>query len=170
MLKVKSEKLLIIAAVVWLLAGINILRLGVIAITETELVAALLAVGVVVTFLLFHMMFAKLVGKQSNRIRAYGNEPTCAFAFFDVKGYIMMAIMMGGGIALREFGIIPAWIVAFMYTGIGARACGHRVLHSLPQAGQVAHVPCHEEDAPCLARLAIIFDRFCRASRFQPIK
>lgn len=35
MLKVKSEKLLIIAAVVWLLAGINILRLGVIAITET---------------------------------------------------------------------------------------------------------------------------------------
>ena len=115
MLKVKSEKLLIIAAVVWLLAGINILRLGVIAITETELVAALLAVGVVVTFL-----FAKLVGKQSNRIRAYGNEPTCAFAFFDVKGYIMMAIMMGGGIALREFGIIPAWIVAFMYTGIGS--------------------------------------------------
>ena len=120
MLKVKSEKLLIIAAVVWLLAGINILRLGVIDITETELVAALLAVGVVVTFLLFHMMFAKLVGKQSNRIRAYGNEPTCAFAFFDVKGYIMMAIMMGGGIALREFGIIPAWIVAFMYTGIGS--------------------------------------------------
>ena len=120
MLKVKSEKLLIIAAVVWLLAGINILRLGVIAITETELVAALLAVGVVVTFLLFHMMFAKLVGKQSNRSRAYGIEPTCAFAFFDVKGYIMMAIMMGGGIALREFGIIPAWIVAFMYTGIGS--------------------------------------------------
>ena len=120
MLKVKSEKLLTTSVAVWLLAGINILRLGVIAITETELVAALLAVGVVVTFLLFHMMFAKLVGKQSNRIRAYGNEPTCVFAFFDVKGYIMMAIMMGGGIALREFGIIPAWIVAFMYTGIGS--------------------------------------------------
>ncbi len=116
MLKVRSEKLLIIAAAVWLLAGINILRLGIIAILDTEL----LAIGIVVTFLLFHMMFAKLVGKQSNRIRAYGNEPTCAFAFFDVKGYIMMAIMMGGGIALREFGIIPAWIVAFMYTGIGS--------------------------------------------------
>ena len=119
MLKVKSEKLLIIAAVVWLLAGINILRLGVIAITETELVAALLAVGVVVTFLLFHMMFAELVGKQSNRIRAYGNEPTCAFAFFDVKGYVIMAIMMGGGISLRAFGIVPGWFVAFFYTGLG---------------------------------------------------
>lgn len=120
MLKVRSEKLLIIAAAVWLLAGINILRLGVIAITGTELAVFLLVFGIGITFLLFHMMFAKLVGKQSNRIRAYGNEPTCAFAFFDVKGYVMMAIMMGGGIALREFGIIPEWIVAFMYTGIGS--------------------------------------------------
>ena len=103
MLKVRSEKLLIIAAAVWLLAGINILRLGIIAILDTELVAALLAIGIVVTFLLFHMMFAKLVGKQSTRIRDYGNAPTCAFAFFDVKGYVMMAIM-----------------IAFMYTGIGS--------------------------------------------------
>ena len=69
MLKVRSEKLLIIAAAVWLLAGINILRLGIIAILDTELVAALLAIGIVVTFLLFHMMFAKLVGKQSTRLR-----------------------------------------------------------------------------------------------------
>ena len=120
MLKIRSEKLLIIAAAVWLLAVINILRLGVIAITGTELAVFLLVLGIGLTFLLFHMMFAKLVGKQSNRIRAYGNERTCAFAFFDVKGYVMMAIMMGGGIALREFGIIPEWIVAFMYTGIGA--------------------------------------------------
>lgn len=118
--KVKPDKLLVIASLVWLLAGINILRLGLIAITETQLVAALLAVGVVVTFFFFHPMFSKLVGKQSNRIRGYGEERTCAFAFFDVKGYVMMAIMMGGGIALREFGIIPAWIVAFMYTGIGS--------------------------------------------------
>lgn len=119
MLKVKSEKLLIIAAAVWLLAGINILRLGIVAIAETEIVAGLLAMGIVITFLLFHLMFTKLVGKQSTRIRDYGNEPTCAFAFFDVKGYIMMAIMMGGGIALREFGIFPSWLVAFLYTGIG---------------------------------------------------
>lgn len=118
--KVKTEKLLIIAAVVWLFAGLNILRLGLISIVETELVAVLLAVGIAVTFLLFHMMFSKLVGKQSTRIRNYANTHTCAFAFFDAKGYIMMAIMMGGGIALREMGIIPAWVVAFLYTGIGS--------------------------------------------------
>lgn len=120
MLKVNSEKLLIIASAVWLLAGINILRLGVSAIVNIDALVLLLVFGIAATFLLFHMMFTKLVGKQSTRIRGYGNEPTCVFAFFDVKGYAMMALMMGGGIALREFGIIPEWIVAFMYTGIGA--------------------------------------------------
>lgn len=140
MLKVRSEKLLIIAAAVWLLAGINILRLGVLAIADIEAIAFLLAVGIAVTFLLFHMMFSKLVGKQSTRIRAYGNNPTCAFAFFDVKGYVMMAIMMGGGIALREFGIIPEWIVAFMYTGIGAALALAGIgfaLHYLKRGGSI---------------------------------
>ena len=64
MLKVRSEKLLIIAAAVWLLAGINILRLGIIAILDTELVAALLAIGIVVTFLK-NLLFSVLHGTSS---------------------------------------------------------------------------------------------------------
>lgn len=119
MLKVKSGTLLVIAALVWLLAGLNILRLGVQAMGETDLVIALLALGIIATFLAFHRMFSGLVGKQSERIRSYGDKRVCAFAFFDAKGYIMMAIMMGGGIALRAFGIVPSWFVAFFYTGIG---------------------------------------------------
>ena len=31
----------------------------------------------------------------------------------------MMAIMMTGGILLRSFGLVPAWFVAFFYTGLG---------------------------------------------------
>ena len=33
---------------------------------------------------------------------------------------IMMAIMMGGGIALRASGVVPEWFIAFFYTGLGA--------------------------------------------------
>ena len=32
----------------------------------------------------------------------------------------MMAIMMGGGIALRASGVVPEWFIAFFYTGLGA--------------------------------------------------
>ena len=30
-----------------------------------------------------------------------------------------MAIMMGGGIALRMSGVLPEWFIAFFYTGLG---------------------------------------------------
>lgn len=30
-----------------------------------------------------------------------------------------MAVMMGGGIALRSFGLVPPWFIAFFYTGLG---------------------------------------------------
>ncbi len=119
MLKVKSEILLLIAATVWCLAGLNILHLGLETIGEADLSIVLLLLGIVATFLVFHRMFSKLVGKQSSRIREYGNKRVCALAFFDAKGYIMMAVMMGGGILLRFYGVIPPWFVAFFYTGIG---------------------------------------------------
>ena len=61
-----------------------------------------------------------VAAQHAKRIGGYEEAKTNILKFFDKKGYIMMAIMMGGGIALREFGIIPAWIVAFMYTGIGS--------------------------------------------------
>ncbi len=64
-------------------------------------------------------MFSKLVGKHSDRIRGYGAKKMHAFRFFDAKGYVVMAIMMGGGISLRTFGLVPTWFVAFFYTGLG---------------------------------------------------
>lgn len=45
------------------------------------------------------MMFSKLVGKHAARIRSYGEEKMHVLKFFDVRGYLIMAVMMGGGIA-----------------------------------------------------------------------
>lgn len=119
-MKVRAKYLLLIAAAVWFVAGLNILRLGVLAIGEGTTPLGALLVGIPIVFLLFHMMFSKLVGKHADRIRSYGEEKMHVLRFFDVKGYIIMVIMMGGGISLRAFGIVPAWFVAFFYTGLGA--------------------------------------------------
>lgn len=119
MLKVRAHYLLIIAAVVWFAAGVNIMRLGLISLADGQAALWLLAVGIPAIFLVFHRMFSQLVGKHSDRIRSYGENKMHVLRFFDVKGYVMMAIMMGGGIALRSFGIVPGWFVAFFYTGLG---------------------------------------------------
>ena len=79
----------------------------------------LLVIGIPVVFVVFHCMFSKLVGKHADRIRGYGEDKMHVLRFFDVKGYVIMAIMMGGGISLRAFGIVPGWFVAFFYTGLG---------------------------------------------------
>lgn len=118
-MKVTAPYLLLIAAVVWLAAGINIARLGVLSIADGGTHLWLLLIGIPCVFVAFHTMFSKLVGKHSDRIRTYGKKPTHVLRFFDIKGYVMMAIMMGGGIALRSFGIVPDWFVAFFYTGLG---------------------------------------------------
>lgn len=119
MFKVRGPYLLTIASAVWILAGLNILRLGVLACLEGSTPVWVMAAGIPLVFLAFHLMFSKLVGKHSDRIRGYGEERMHVVRFFDVKGYVIMAVMMGGGISLRFFGLVPTWFVAFFYTGLG---------------------------------------------------
>lgn len=76
--------------------------------------------GAVAVFALFHMkIFSKMVAKHSDRIAAYEDDKIGFWRFFDASGYIMMAIMMSGGISLRTFGLVPMWFIAFFYTGLG---------------------------------------------------
>lgn len=119
MFKVRAKYLLLIAAAVWFAAGINIARLGILSAAEGTTAPWVMIVGIPVVFIVFHMMFSRLVGKHADRIRGYGEEKMHVLKFFDIKGYIVMAIMMGGGIALRSFGLVPSWFVAFFYTGLG---------------------------------------------------
>ena len=120
MFKVSKRTLLLIAGIVWLAAGGNIVWLGIQAFAQINMsyVWAII-LGAVVVFTLFHMkIFSKMVGKHSNRIAAYEDDKIGFWRFFDASGYIMMAIMMSGGISLRAFGLVPMWFIAF-YTGLG---------------------------------------------------
>ena len=117
---IQSKKyLLLIAAAVWLIAGSQVARMGIEAIAAGNGNLWLLLIGIPATFVVFHMMFSKLVGKHAARIRSYGEEKMHVLKFFDVRGYLIMAVMMGGGIALRSFHLVPGWFIAFFYTGLG---------------------------------------------------
>ena len=59
-----------------------------------------------------------MVGKHANRIAGYVEDKIAFWRFFDASGYIMMAVMMTGGISLRAFGLVPNWFIAFFYTGL----------------------------------------------------
>ena len=122
MLKVSKRTLLLVAGIVWLIAGGNIAWLGIRFFAQMDQgIWWLLVIGAVVVFTLFHVkVFSKMVGKHAIRIAGYEAERIGIWHFFDVPGYVMMAIMMTGGISLRAFGLVPVWFIAFFYTGLGA--------------------------------------------------
>lgn len=118
MFKVKKRALLLIAGIVWLIAGFNVARLGIISYFEIEQQWYWYVLSVVI-FLLFGTMFYRMSVKHTKRIMGYSEERQPFWRFFDLKAYIIMAVMMGGGIGLRAAGVFPNQFVAFFYSGLG---------------------------------------------------
>ena len=116
---VKKRTLLLIAGIVWLIAGFNVARLGVLSYKLIEGKWYLYGLSMLV-FLLFGAMFYKMSMKHTKRIIGYGSHRPF-WHFFDIKAYLIMACMMGGGIGFRAAGIFPDIFVAFFYSGLG---CG----------------------------------------------
>ena len=118
-MKVKRNTLLLLACLVWSGAGFNILRIGLASYGAYVSITNLLLSGVV--FLLFQkFVFGRLVRKHTARIASYWEERHFFMKFFDTKAFVIMAVMMTGGITLRFSGWAPEVFIAVFYTGLGA--------------------------------------------------
>ena len=118
-MKVKRNTLLLLACLVWSGAGSNILRIGLASYGAYVSITNLLLSGVV--FLLFQkFVFGRLVRKHTARIASYWEERQFFMKFFDTKAFVIMAVMMTGGITLRFSGWAPEVFIAVFYTGLGA--------------------------------------------------
>lgn len=118
-MKVKKKNLLLIACVVWSLAGFNILRIGILSYPPYLSVMNIL-LSIVVFTVFQYFIFGRLVKKHTDRIQNYEEERHFFMKFFDVKSFIIMAIMMSGGIYLRASSLAPERFIAVFYTGLGS--------------------------------------------------
>lgn len=118
--QVKKQNLLIIAALVWVAAGINILHIGLEAYAEGYATTLNEVLSVAVGLVFWFGTFYKLTKKHTQRITNYEEQHQYFWHFFDLKSFIIMAIMMTGGIALRVSGIAPSVFIAIFYTGLGS--------------------------------------------------
>lgn len=118
--QVKKQNLLIIAALVWVAAGINILHIGLEAYAEGYATTLNEVLSVAVGLVFWFGTFYKLTKKHTQRIASYEEQHQYFWHFFDLKSFIIMAIMMTGGIALRVSGVAPSVFIAIFYTGLGS--------------------------------------------------
>lgn len=118
--QVKKQNLLIIASLVWVAAGANILHIGLEAYAEGYVTTLNEVLSVAVGLVFWFGTFYKLTKKHTQRITNYEEQHQYFWHFFDLKSFIIMAIMMTGGIALRVSGIAPSVFIAIFYTGLGS--------------------------------------------------
>ena len=116
-MKVKKKTLLLIACIVWFMAGFNILRIGILSYPPYLSIINIL-LSIVVFSVFQHFIFGRLVKKHTVRIQNYEEEQHFFMKFFDVKSFIIMAVMMSGGIYLRASSFVPERFIAVFYTGL----------------------------------------------------
>lgn len=118
-MKVKKHHLLFFACVVWMIAGFNVLKIGIESYNEYR---TILNYGLtILVFLIFwFMVFYKLTVKHTTRIQGYEEEKQFFYKFFDLKSFFIMAFMISFGIIIRTFHLLPERFIAVFYTGLGA--------------------------------------------------
>ena len=116
---VKKCTLLAIAGCVWILAGCNVARLGILSYEKSISVNVIHILGSILIFLRFGLMFYEISKKNRTRIMGYQGVFCPVWQFFELKAYCIMAVMIGGGIWLRSSGLLPDLFIAILYTGIG---------------------------------------------------
>lgn len=116
---VNKQALLFIAGLVWIVAGANILRIGIMTWMHDSHHWLFKVAETTVVFLLFFVfIFRRLYYKHTRRIEQKKEEKNCPFSFFDVKGWLVMALMISMGVTIRIFRLLPDAFISVFYTGL----------------------------------------------------
>jgi hypothetical protein len=141
---VPKNRLMLIAGLVWCAAGAMVSMIGLpleFRLAPSHLILFPLAVGIFLVF--YFLVFSRLVRKHTDRIRARAEDRLPFWNFFNASSWAVMAVMMGGGMALRFSHLMPDWMIAFFYSGLGVALllCGVRFLGVFARKDVLAVAP-----------------------------
>jgi hypothetical protein len=116
---VTRRVLLLLAGIVWIGVGGMLLSLAIGWLRAPDALHPYLfaGVGTIAAVFIHHFGFLRVVDKNLDRILPMRGK-RCAFAFMSWKSYLMVALMMTMGFALRH-SPIPKPMLAVLYIGIG---------------------------------------------------
>ncbi|MFZ4548773.1 MAG: hypothetical protein ACOYN4_15100 [Bacteroidales bacterium] len=112
--------LIALGAALWGFAAFRILKMGFIFIEKhalNHLINYLIGFAGFVPF--FLLVFRKVSLKYITRIKNLPQKRPCMFAFFDVRGYVMMSFMITMGIAFSHWEVIPELYKGTFFISLG---------------------------------------------------
>jgi len=117
---VPRRSLLLIAGCAWSMAGgILIFRSLSHLISVNHHLAMEIGIGFVFGSLFYILLFARISKKHITRINLIEIDNPCFFSFFNFRSYLLMAIMISGGITLRLSGLVNTEIIYTFFLCMG---------------------------------------------------
>ncbi|HJW21564.1 MAG TPA: hypothetical protein VJ506_03955 [Candidatus Limnocylindrales bacterium] len=150
-MRVPKNLLMLIAGAVWIAAGGMVVAIGLpleIRLAPEHLVLIPLAAAIFLAF--YVLVFGRLVRRHTSRIRAHAEARLPIYQFFDARSWIVMAVMMGGGMTLRLSHAVPDWAIAFFYSGLGVALflCGLRFVGVFARKAVLQPEPVADDEEP----------------------
>ena len=116
---VDKKFLVALSGVIWTGVGVLLCNLAVTWLSHVSIHTALLfgTAGVILSLLIHHFGFLKLVDKNIARIQAKKGK-VCIFGFQPWRSYLIIVVMVAMGITLRHSSL-PKHYLAIIYIGFG---------------------------------------------------
>lgn len=117
---VSRRNLLLVAALVWLLAGLMLITRGLnmyFSIDGTYDLNTL--ISLIMGVLFYFAVFRKVSDKHIQRILKLKNHYVPFYQFFNKRSYIMMLLMITMGVLARKTGIVPFYYLSLFYITMG---------------------------------------------------
>jgi len=118
-LRVSRNNLFLIAACAWCIAGGILVWRGCVYFEFNHLWTFKLIAALAGGVLFFKVMFLKISAKHIERIRNLPADRPCALQFFGLRSYILMAVMITGGILLRTSKLVSNEYLSLFYFFMG---------------------------------------------------
>lgn len=115
---IKNKYLLILAGIFWILAGINIDKIGFQA-YKSHITLFNILISIIIFIIFYCIIFNKLVLKHTNRIISSKIEKQKFYKFFDLKSYFIMIFMIVLGIVIRILNLLSDTYIGVFYSGLG---------------------------------------------------
>ena len=117
---VSKRTLLLIAGSVWTIAGGILITRGLIKLVQSNHFLLLeFFLGFFFGIVFYLALFSRVSSSHIKRIRMLKIEDPCVFSFFNLRSYLLMGIMITGGIVLRKFNFINPDVLYSFFIAMG---------------------------------------------------
>ena len=112
---IRKKHLIFVASFVWFFAGGMLLFRGIKGMSHGGWHFRSLTITLLGGLLFFVILFQRISLKHINRIRSLTVSNPCAFSFFNLKSYLLMAVMITMGVTIRKLHLTSNNAISYFF-------------------------------------------------------